>query len=128
MPVVALTTQEAYVRGKLKKGNHVLVIGASGGCGIFGVTMAKAMGAEVTGICSTKNVDFVKKLGADHVVDYKDAAQMKKLNESGKIFDVIYDTVTSFEEVDPDYEPIVGHLKKDGGEFCVLVWVERACV
>lgn len=110
-----MTTVEAYIRGNLKKGDHVLVIGASGGCGIFGVTIAKAKGAKVTGICSTKNVDFVKKLGADNVVDYKDPAQMKKLNESGQIFDVIYDTVSSFEAVDPDYEPMIGHLKKSGG-------------
>lgn len=63
LPVVALTSLEAYDRSNLSKDHQVLVVGASGGCGIFGVLFGKILQAEVSAICSGKNIPFVKELG-----------------------------------------------------------------
>ena len=120
LPVVALTSQEAWDRTLLSKDQSVLVIGASGGCGTFGVTLAKALGAHVTGICSTRNIDLVTNLGADAVVDYKKQSEMNKLIAKGQQFDVIYDTVTSFAPEDPDYEPAMRPLLKPGGKYVAI--------
>ena len=69
-PVSALTALQALMAGRVEHGKHVLVIGASGGVGTYAVQLAKAFGAEVTGVCSVAKFDLVRSLGADHVVDY----------------------------------------------------------
>jgi len=88
VPVSALTALQAVRdHGRVQPGHKVLVIGASGGVGSFAVQIAKAFGAEVTGVGSTTKVDMVRSIGADHVIDYRHA----DITDSGERYDVILD-------------------------------------
>jgi NADPH:quinone reductase-like Zn-dependent oxidoreductase len=88
VPISGGTALQAVRAGSVQPGKHVLVIGASGGVGSYAVQIAKAFGAEVTGVCSTAKVDLVRSLGADHVIDYSE----EEITDSGRRYDVVIDT------------------------------------
>jgi NADPH:quinone reductase-like Zn-dependent oxidoreductase len=74
---------------RVQPGHRVLIVGASGGVGTFAVQIAKSLGAEVTGVCSTRNGDLIRSIGADHVVDYT----REDFTRHGQTYDVILDNV-----------------------------------
>jgi NADPH:quinone reductase-like Zn-dependent oxidoreductase len=115
LPTVALTGMQSLLEHGFRAGDRVLIPGASGGTGASGVQLAKALGAShVTGVCSGANVELVRSLGADAVLDYtKGDKVLAEELASHAPYDICYDTVTSPE--DTNYEPLSRKVLKRGG-------------
>ena len=128
LPLVGLTCVESFEDHNMKPGQHLLVIGASGGVGHIAVQVAKAKGAFVTAVCSKKNFEFVKGLGADRIIDYNGDVikELQNIVKDEGNFDFVLDTVSSHDPKDRafNYEARVrngGLLRKDGRSMYLMI-------
>jgi NADPH:quinone reductase-like Zn-dependent oxidoreductase len=114
VPMAGLVALQALRKGNVRAGQKVLINGASGGIGTFAVQIAKSLGAHVTGVCSTRNVDLVRSIGADQVIDYT----REDFTQSGQQYDFILDNVAnhSLSDLRRALTP-TGTLVPNGGGF-----------
>jgi len=105
LPIGARTALHYVRKAKVQPGQKVLVYGASGSVGTYAVQLAKYFGAEVTGVCSTANLELVKSLGADKVLDYT----IEDFSNNGETYDVILETVDK-----SSFSACMKALKEDG--------------
>jgi NADPH:quinone reductase-like Zn-dependent oxidoreductase len=105
LPIGARTALYYLRKANIQRGQKVLVYGASGSVGSYAVQLAKVFGAEVTGVCSTANVELVKSLGADRVIDYT----VEDFSKNGETYDVIFEAVDK-----SSFSACMRSLKKDG--------------
>lgn len=112
IPIGARTALFYLRKANIQSGHKVLVYGASGSVGSYAVQIAKYFGAKVTGVCSTTNLEWVKSLGADHVIDYT----REDFSSKGEIYDVIFEAVDK-----SSFSACLKSLKKDGTYINVTV-------